>query len=152
MNWAAIIWFALLVVFLLVEAACPVHLVSIWFAVGSLTALLAAQLGGPVWLQVTLFLVVSGVLLALLWPLVRKFLNPKITNTTVDAILGSTGLVTVAIDTVAAAGQVKLGAMVWTARSTSGAPIPEGTIIRVDKIEGVKAFVSPVKERVESEV
>ena len=152
MNWAAIIWFALLVVFLLVEAACPVHLVSIWFAVGSLTALLAALLGGPVWLQVPLFLVVSGVLLALLWPLVRKFLNPKITNTNVDAILGSTGLVTVAIDNVAAAGQVKLGAMVWTARSTSGAPIPEGTIIRVDKIEGVKAFVSPVKERVESDV
>lgn len=150
MNWAAIIWLVLMMVFLIVEAACPVHLVSLWFAVGSLVALLVGMLGGPEWLQVTLFLLVSGALLLALWPLVRKYLNPKITSTNIDAVIGSTGLVTVAIDNVAAAGQVKLGAMVWTARSTSGEAIPEGTIVRVDKIEGVKAFVTPAKERVES--
>lgn len=146
MNWAAITWLALLVGFLIVEAACPFHLVSIWFAVGSLVAVIVSLLGGPIWLQVTLFLVVSCALLALLWPLVRKFLTPKLTATNIDSVVGSTGLVTIAIDNVAAAGQVKLGAMVWTARSTSGDPIPEGALVRADRIEGVKVFVTTVKQ------
>ena len=145
MNWAAIIWLVLMVIFLIVEAACPVHLVSVWFVIGALVAVLVSLLGGPVWLQVVLFFVVSGVLLALLWPLVRKVLNPKLSRTNVDSVIGSTGLVTVAIDNVAATGQVKLGAMFWTARSTSGSPIPENTLIQVDRIEGVKVFVTPVE-------
>jgi len=36
MNWAAIIWFCLMVGFLIAEAACPFHLISVWFAAGSL--------------------------------------------------------------------------------------------------------------------
>lgn len=142
MNWAAIIWLALIVIFLLAEAA-TVSLVSLWFAAGALAAMIICLLHGAVGLQIAVFLVVSGVLLALLRPLVRRYVTPKVTSTNVDAVIGSTGLVTAAIDNVAAAGQVKLGAMVWTARSTSGAPIPEGTKVRVDRIEGVKAFVSP---------
>lgn len=142
MNWAAMIWLGLMIAFLVVEAACPIHLVSIWFAAGALVASLTAVLGAATWLQVTLFILVSGGLLALLWPLVRKYLNPKLTSTNVDAIIGSCGLVTVAIDNIEAAGQVKLGGMVWTARSTTGDPIPEGTRIRVDRIEGVKVYVT----------
>ena len=149
MNWAAIGWLVLMVVFLVVEGACPFHLVSIWFAAGSLIALLVSLLGGPVWLQITLFLAVSVALLILLWPLVRKVITPKIEKTNVDAVIGSTGLVTVAIDNVTAEGQVKLGAMYWTARSTSGAPIAAGEQIRVDRIEGVQVVESPVEVKEE---
>ena len=139
------IWAGLAVLFLIVEAACPLHLVSIWFVVGSVVALIAAMLGWALWLQITLFVVVSGALLATLWPLVRKYLNPAVKKTNVDAVIGSTGLVTVAINNLTAAGQVKLGAMEWTARSTNGDVIPAGTVVRVDKIEGVKAYVSPAE-------
>ena len=145
MDLVALIWLGLVILFVVVEAACPIHLVSVWFAVGSLVALLTWSLGGPFWLQLTLFLIVSCVLLAALWPLTKKFLKPKLTATNIDSILGSTGYVTAAIDNVAATGQVKLGAMFWTARSTSGTPIAEGTLIRVDRIEGVKVFVSPAE-------
>ena len=144
MNWAAIVWLVLLVVFLAAEAA-TVSMVSLWFAVSALAALLVALLGGPGWLQGTLFLVISAVLLALLRPLVRRYISPRITATNVDSVIGSTGLVTAAIDNVSAAGQVKLGAMEWTARSTSGQPIPVGTLVKVDKIEGVKAYVTPAE-------
>ena len=146
----AYIWFGLMVIFLIVEAACPLHLVSIWFAVGSLVAALTGLLHGPLWLQVVLFLVVSGALLAMLWPFVRRFLNPKLEKTNIDSVIGSQGYVTAAIDNIAAQGQVKLNGMEWTARSTDGRPIKAGSLIQVDKIEGVKAFVSPVRERVES--
>ena len=144
MKWAAIVWLLLLVVFLAAEAA-TVSMVSLWFAVSALVALLVALLGGPGWLQGTLFLVISAVLLALLRPLVKRYVTPRITATNVDSVIGSTGLVTTAIDNVSAVGQVKLGAMEWTARSTSGQPIPVGTRVRVDIIEGVKVYVSPAE-------
>lgn len=137
-----IIWFVLMVVFLIVEAACPIHLVSIWFAAGSLVAMLVSFLGGPLWLQITAFLVVSCLLVALLWPFIKKFLRPQLEKTNVDAVIGSKGVVTVTIDNTAAAGQIRLGAMEWTARSTTGAVIEKGTVVHVDRIEGVKAFVS----------
>ena len=145
MNWAAIIWFGLLLVFAIVEAACPIHLVSIWFAAGALVAMVVSMLHGAVWLQILLFLLVSGALLVLLWPFIKKFLNPKLSKTNVDAIIGSQGLVTAAIDNVSAQGQVKLGAMEWTARSSSGSPIAQGTLVKVDRVEGVKVYVSPAE-------
>lgn len=144
MNWAAIVWLILMLVFLAVEGT-TVSLVSIWFAVGALAAMIASLLGAQLWLQVLLFLAVSAILLACLRPLARKFIKPKVTATNIDSIIGSQGIVTADIDNLAAQGQVKLGAMEWSARSTSGESITVGTRIRVDKIEGVKVLVSPVK-------
>ena len=137
----AMIWLVLMIVFLIAEAV-TVTMVSLWFAAGSLAAMIAAMLGGPVWLQVILAVAVSAVLLACLRPMVRKNFTPRIKATNV-------GYVTAAIDNIAATGQVKLGGMEWTARSVSGSPIPAGTLVKVEKIEGVKAFVAPVEEKVE---
>lgn len=144
MNGAVIVWLILMLVFLAAEAA-TVGMVSLWFAAGALTALLTALAHGPLWLQTLLFIAVSAGLLLALRPLVKRYLTPKLTATNVDSVVGSTGMVTAAIDNVTAAGQVKLGAMEWTARSTSGQPIPVGTRVTVDRIEGVKAFVSPAE-------
>lgn len=141
-------WVGALVVFLIVEAACPIHLVSVWFAFGALAAMLTAFFGGAVWLQVTVFVAVSAILLAMLWPLTKKFLRPNLKATNVDSVIGSEGYVTAQIDNLSAQGQVKLGAMEWTARSESGDPIPAGTRVRVRRIEGVKAIVSPVEATV----
>ena len=142
MDWAWIVWLVLMVVFLMAEAS-TVSLVSIWFAVGSLGALIANLLNAPFWLQITVFFVLSATLLACLRPLVKKFIKPKITATNADSVIGSAGYVTEDIDNLSARGQVKLGGMFWSARSTSGNPIQQGTKITVDKIEGVKVFVSP---------
>lgn len=144
MNWALYIWLALMVVFLITEAVCAIHLVSIWFAAGAFVAMIAAALGARLWLQVTLFLLVSGALLALLWPMVKKFLRPNLKKTNLDSIIGTSGLVTATIDNLSATGQVKLNGMEWTARSTSGKIIDPNTEVKVDRIEGVKVFVTPV--------
>ena len=147
MNWAAVFWLTMIVVFLMAEAS-TVTLVSLWFAAGSLAAMLVALTGAGIGFQVTVFVIVAAICLTALRPLVRKHIKPKLTKTNVDAVVGSTGLVTVVIDNVSAVGQVKLGAMYWTARSVSGDPIAEGTLVKVERIEGVKAIVSPVKETV----
>lgn len=138
----SLVWLTLLVIFVAAEAA-TVTMISLWFAAGALAALIAAMLGGSLGLQVALFLVVSTALLLSLRPLVRRYVNPKKTATNADAVIGSKGYVTGDIDNDAAVGQVKLGGMVWTARSSSGHPIAKGTLVQVDRIEGVKVYVSP---------
>ena len=143
----SILWFVLLVVFIFVEAS-TVTMVSIWFVIGALAAMIVSFFGGQLWLQVVVFLTVSAVLLIALRPVAKKYFTPRIVKTNVDSVIGATGRVTAAIDNVAATGQVKLGAMEWTARSTDGAPIEKDTLVTVDRIEGVKVFVTPVKEEV----
>ena len=143
----SVLWFVLLVVFILVEAS-TVTMVSIWFVIGALAAMIVSFLGGQFWLQIVVFLAVSAVLLIALRPVTKKFLSPRIVKTNVDSVIGAKGRVTASIDNVEAKGQVKLGAMEWTARSTDGSPIEKDTLVTVDRIEGVKVFVTPVKEEV----
>ncbi|MBQ2854987.1 MAG: NfeD family protein [Oscillospiraceae bacterium] len=144
MNWGISTWLVMMVIFLIGEAM-TVTLISLWFAGGCLAALVVCLLGGSWELQVGVALAVSAILLTSLRPLVRKFITPKLVKTNVDSVIGSTGLVTTAVDNVRAQGQVKLGSMEWTARSTTGEVIPEGTLVKADRIEGVKVFVTPVE-------
>ena len=145
MNWQAIFWLIAMVIFLMAEAS-TVALISIWFAAGALAALAAAMLGAGIRLQITLFLAVAAGMLLCLRKVVRRYIMPKAPKTNVDSVVGSVGIVKIPIDNVAAQGQVELAGMDWTARSSSGAPIPAGVRIRVDRIEGVKVFVSPAEE------
>ena len=105
MELLTIVWLVLMVVFLAVEAA-TVSMVSLWFAAGSLVALVASLLHAQVWLQVTLFLAVSALLLAALRPMAQKHFTPKLSKTNVDAIVGSRGYVTADIDNISATGTV----------------------------------------------
>ena len=139
-----ILWLGLMVLFLIVEAA-TVTMVSLWFAGGALAALAVSVLGGGFVWQIGAFILVSTALLALLRPMARKLFTPKLTKTNVDSVIGTQGYVTADIDNVAATGTVKLGAMEWTARSATGEKISTGTLVKVEKIEGVKAFVTPVE-------
>ena len=139
-----ILWLGLMVLFLVIEAT-TVTMVSLWFAGGALAALAVAAMDGSFLLQMAAFLAVSAVMLALLRPMARKHFTPKLTRTNVDSIIGTEGYVTSDIDNVAATGTVKLGAMEWTARSVTGEKISTGTLVKVEKIEGVKAFVIPVE-------
>ena len=141
MSPMAAVWFGAFVVFLLIEAQ-TVSVVSLWFAGGSLAALIAAFCGGELWLQVVLFLVISVALLACLRPLVRKFFTPRLTKTNSDSLIGTVGPVIEDIDNIRSAGRVKLGGMEWSARSTSGEAIAKETLVKVDRIEGNKVFVS----------
>lgn len=141
MQWYVIVWLGLLIGFLALEGA-TVALISLWFAAGALAALIIAMLGAAFWVQMTAFLAVSVLLLLVMRPWARRYMDPEKTATNTDAVIGTTGYVTAAIDNVSAVGQVKLGGMYWSARSTSGLPIPEGAMVRVDRIEGVKVFVT----------
>lgn len=144
MNWFAVMWLVLMVVFILIEVS-TVSMVSAWFALGTLAALIASLCDAQLWLQIVLFVVVSVIMLLALRPLAKKYFTPRLTKTNVDAIIGVEGLVTECIDNVTSSGRVKLGHMEWSARSTSGETLEVGSRIQVDRVEGVKVFVSTVE-------
>lgn len=138
-------WLALLILFSVGEAI-TVGLTSIWFAVGALGALLCALVGGNVWLQTGVFLVLSGLTLALVRPLAKKFLTPSYSATNADRVIGQEAVVIQTIDNLYGQGQVNIAGQSWTARSEDDVVIPEGTLVRVLRIEGVKVFVKPQEE------
>ena len=144
MNWEAIFWLIAMIIFVVAESM-TVTLVSIWFAVGALGAILVALLGGGLMLQVTVFLALAIVLLFLLRGMVRKHFSPRVTKTNVDSVVGATGIVLTPVNNIAALGQVQISGVEWSARSTDNSHIPAGTLVKVDRIEGVKVFVTPVE-------
>ena len=147
MNIWAIIWLVLMIVFIAMEAV-TVQLISTWFAVGSLAAMVVSLLGGEIWLQITVFFTVSIVLLILLWPLARKHLKPKLVATNADALVGRVCSVTEQIDPVEG-GRVKLGDVTWRANSQSGEQIPVGAQVKILQIQGAKVVVEMIKKEVE---
>jgi len=142
-----LIWLALLILFGVGEAF-TVGLTSIWFAAGSLVALVVALLNGPLWLQIVLFFVVSILCLLAIRPMASKYLNNKVEPTNADRVIGTETRVLEPIDNLQATGTVRIAGMVWSARSENEAPISAGTLVRVLRIEGVKVYVEEVKEEV----
>lgn len=145
MNYEAIFWLAAMIIFIATECA-TVSLVSVWFAIGALAAIVVSLVGGGLVLEVVVFLLVSILLLASLRTVVRKYINPKLVRTNTDSLIGCVGVVTTPVNNVAALGQVKINGMEWSARSSTGAPLPEGAQVRIDRIEGVKLFVTLAEE------
>ncbi|MBQ9974098.1 MAG: helix-turn-helix domain-containing protein [Oscillospiraceae bacterium] len=137
-----IAWLVLLILFSVAEAV-TVGLASIWFAVGALGALLCALAGGGIWLQIGVFLALSGVTLALARPLARKFLTPGYAPTNADRVIGTQAVVIQTIDNLQGRGQVVIAGQTWTARSAADEILPEGMLVRVLRIEGVKVYVTP---------
>ncbi len=135
-------WAALIVVFLIVEGITA-GLASIWFALGSIAALISVFLGAPVWLQITIFIVVSTVSLIFTRPLARKYVNKRTQPTNADRVIGKTATVTERIDNLAGKGYVSVDGRLWPARSKSGEPLEPGTVAVVRAIEGIKLIVEP---------
>ena len=139
------VWVALMIVFLVVEGAAP-GLVSIWFALGALAALISALLGAQVWLQAVWFVVISVVALVVTRPLAKKYVNSRTQATNADMLIGQECIVTETIDNIAGTGAVSVGGQTWTARAVSDEPIQPKAIAVVRRIEGVKLIVEPHME------
>ena len=130
----AMIWLIVLVVCLVVEIG-TLGLTSIWFAGGALLALLIAMIGGPLWLQVLVFLVASIVLLIFTRPIAAKYFNKNREKTNVNSKIGKQAIVTVTIDNLKGEGQVKIKNQTWSAKSENGDKIPQGSKVVIEKIE-----------------
>lgn len=138
-------WIIAMIAFLGLEAV-TLGLTSIWFAIGSLAALISATFDAPPWLQILWFVLVSALALVATRPLAKKYLNDKCEPTNADRVIGEHGIVTETIDNLRATGAVSVGGKHWTARALDdSAVIDVGTTVRIEEISGVKLIVTAVQ-------
>ena len=137
-----IVWAVAIVVFGVLEGMTT-QLVSIWFVLGAIAALIAAFCSASFVIQVIIFIAVTVISLIATRPIVKKRINTKFEKTNADRCIGEEAVVTEEINNLEAKGQVKVktDGKIWTARSSDGSIIPENTVVTVKKIEGVKLIV-----------
>ena len=142
MSAPVIIWIVAIAAFLVLEAA-TVSLVSLWFVGGAFCAMLAAIFGASFLWQFAIFVVISGALLALVRPLIKKYVSPRSTRTNADRLIGRQALVTEDIDNLTATGAIRIDGVLWTARSATEEKISKDTRVVITCIEGAKVYVKP---------
>ena len=135
------VWVVLMIGFLIVEGIAP-GLVSIWFALGALAALISSLLGAQLWLQFVWFVVVSVLALVATRPLAKKYVNSRTQATNADMLIGQECIVTETIDKLHGTGAVSVAGKVWTARADDpDRIIAKGSVAVIERIEGVKLIV-----------
>ena len=139
-----IMWIVIAVIAAIIEGCTP-QLVSIWFAIGAVVTAIVSVFTDNILVQLAVFVAVSVICIAVTRPLAKKLRSSKgDIPTNCDRYLGKTGEVIVDINNTDAVGQVKVEGSVWSARSSTGEPLPVGTKVVVNSIEGVKMIVTPV--------
>ncbi len=131
------IWFALVFLFLIVEAM-TLNLITIWFAFGSLCAFISTYFTDNIIIQLIVFVVSTAISLLLTKPLLEKYLKVGKEKTNFDRIIGQIGIVTKEIKK-HENGRVKVDGKSWMA--TSDKNIKEGSEVEILKIEGAKIIV-----------
>lgn len=135
------IWLIIIIVLGIIEAT-TVNLVSIWFIISGLFALITSFIFDNFLIQFAIF-VVLGVLLMIT---TRDVLEKKLVSkekTNLDRIIGMKGVVTEEID-LFQMGEVKVDGKAWSAVSTTKLSV--GEVVKILKIEGVKLIVEREEE------
>ncbi len=146
MNLEMTVIWLIIFAFLIVVEIVTLGLTTIWFAGGAILACIIAALKLPVWLQVTVFIVGSGLLLYFTRPIAVKCFNKSRTRTNVESMIGKHAVVISEIDNIQGIGQVKVAGMDWSARSFDEKPIAPGAVVIVKAVEGVKLIVEKEEE------
>ena len=135
------------VVLLLVIEAITMGLTTIWFAGGALAAFFVALAGGPLLLQVVVFLVISALMLIFTRPAAARFMNQKIERTNVDSLIGKHAVVTETVDDLKGTGRVLISGVDWKARSGDESLIlHKDEVVKVSRVDGVKLIVNKITE------
>lgn len=137
-----LIWTIVLVISVIVEAI-TIDLVSIWFGVGAVAALICEALGVSVVFQVIIFSVISVVCIFASRPLAKKYLRGNTIKTNLDRIIGKHCLVTETI-TADQKGEVKVMGTLWLATSLNNVTIEAGEYAEIVSIEGAHVIVKKI--------
>lgn len=130
-------WFIIFIVLLIIEIF-TVNLVTIWFAIGALAAIISTYFTDNLIIQISIFIVVSILMLIILKPLTKRFRSKKAVATNLDRVIGMEAIVTEEISK-NKIGEVRVDGKKWSA--VADEKIPVDTVVKVQKIEGVKLIV-----------
>jgi len=142
-QWT-ILWISAAVILGIIEAS-TVNLITVWFAVSAFITAVFSALEINFGVQITIFIVLSAVLVLLTRPLAKRFISQKTVATNADRVIAKEGIVTQKIDTIENSGQVKVMGQVWSAKTRNGETLEEETPVVVEALEGVRVVVSAKK-------
>ena len=130
-----IMWIVIAVIAAIIEGCTP-QLVSIWFAIGALVAMLVAFIVDSFMIQLLVFLTVSLILVATTRKVAMDKLKIGRIKTNIDELIGKEAVVIKDIEPYMA-GEVKLDGKVWRAVSESKQVYKVDEVVVVLRIEGV---------------
>ncbi len=137
-EYLPILWLIVTIGLVVLEAS-TYQLMAIWFAIGSLFAMLSAYFGLFAFKgQLAVFTIVSLAALIATRPFVKKVLAVKKTPTNADRIIGQQAVVLQAIEPLKK-GRIRVSGLDWSAAAEE--EIPVGATVEVISIEGVTAKV-----------
>lgn len=137
-------WLAIFASALALEAI-TLALVSIWFAVGAVTAMVFAFFGADIVVQTAAFFVVSVFFLLLFLLVFKKKLNKKEIKTNANALVNTFGVVEENIGE-SEKGRVTVSAMSWQAQEEKGQKLQKGDRVEILDIKGVTLIVKKKEE------
>lgn len=135
-------WFIAFVILLIIELV-TVNLVTIWFAIGAVAAIITTIFTDSILIQSIVFVLVSVISLLITKPLIKKFKKFEVEPTNSDRVIGKVGEVTKKIGK-NKYGEVKVYGNTWTASSKQA--INVGERVKVLSIDGVKLVVEKEKK------
>lgn len=133
----SIFWLILFIILLLVELF-TVGLVSIWFAMGAIVAMVSSFFIESIIIQGIIFVTTSILALLCTKKIMQRFRKGGIIPTNLDRAIGKSGEVLERI-VPGSTGQVKVLGNIWSAVSSSEIQVGEKVVVR--QIDGVKLIV-----------
>lgn len=117
-----------------------------WLGIAALVVCLISLFIQNVFIQMSIFVILSTLLLLVTRPFIEKFVIKKDEKVITNAfsIIGKEAKVIKAMDPVTKLGQIKVGSETWTAKTNNDILLQEGEVVRVDSIDGVKAIISKI--------
>lgn len=116
-----------------------------WLSVGALLTMIVSLFTDNIFIQTSIFVVSSVILIFATKPFVKKFAkNDNQFKTNMYSIIGKVGIVTKEINSIEGSGQIKVEGEIWSAICKNETIIPKGTKVEVLEIQGVKAIVNPI--------
>ena len=145
-----IYWLVLFILLMVIELA-TMGLTTIWFAAGSLVALVLSLFDVPLAIQIIVFLTVAVILLIWTRPIAMRYFNRNRTRTNVESVIGKKALVIKTIDNIHSEGKVNLNGMEWSARASRDADLyQKDEIVQITGVQGVKLIVEKPQNKADS--
>lgn len=116
-----------------------------WLGIGSLLALLVSLFTSNLFIQTAAFVISSIILIFATKSFADKFTKKDTVATNVYTLSGKKGIVIEEINPTEGKGQIKVGGEIWSALCDENIVIPKDSEVEIVKIQGVKAFVTPLK-------
>jgi len=137
------VWLIIFIVTILIEIATASTLVSIWFSLGSLFAMLVSLVIDSFMIQFVVFIIISIISLAMLRPLLKSKLIAQNISTNADRLIGQNfKVLSNSSDTVLAT--VKANGIIWNVKPVDNISLQIDDMVNVISIEGSKLIVKKI--------